>query len=160
MQQPIDKINLSVRNGRGKVIQNGSTVNLMIDLPRAIHSGGGGLLQFAEVTVALSHASVNEYTVQKINNLGEKDGVNITIDRALGYEGFGTDATDIRYFAPWFGVGAIIKICKHFDDEADEIKWFIDMPMLFIGKPADRSLDIDEVTTAGESLNRVMAVWK
>ena len=124
-------------------------------------SGGStGSFSMAEVTVTLSHASIDQYTVQKISDAGVKDGVNIVIDRAIGYEGHGSDATDIRYFMPWFGVGSRIPISQHYDDDASAMKWFINLAMAFVGKPSDRSIDIEEETTADQSEYRTMAVWK
>lgn len=122
--------------------------------------GGAGAVSFAEVTVTLTHAAEDEYTVQKINSSGTKDEVNITINRALGYEAFGSDATDIRYFSPWYGVGAIIPIAQHYDSDASALKWFINLALIFVGKPADRSIEVEEVTTSNESEYRTMAVYK
>lgn len=130
------------------------------------NSGGGGgeQVQFAEITVALNHdsesAAVDEYTLRRIDDSGTKYGDNITIDRAMGYEGYGSDGEDIRNFFPWFGVEAIVPIVQHFDDVEGDAKWFFYIPMTFIGKPSDRSLDIEIETTSGQSEFRTMAVWK
>jgi len=123
-------------------------------------SGGGVQPIWAEVTETLSHGSSNSYTVQKIDESGNKDGNDIVIDRALGYEGHGSDGEDIRNYSPWFGVGARVPIAQHHDTGAGGLKWFINLTLTFVGKPADRSLDIEEVTTASESEYRTMAVWK
>ncbi len=130
-------------------------------------SGSSFIVKIAEVTIALTHgtdsADIDEYTVQRINSAGVKDGNDITIDRAMGYEGYGTDGEDIRNFIPWFGVGARIPIVQHFDENessAGTAKWFFYLPMTFVGKPADRSLDIEVETTVNESEFRAMAVWK
>ena len=129
--------------------------------------GTGDTIYVGEVTSAINHeddsAAIDAYTVQKINSSGVKDGTDITIDRAMGYEGYGSDGEDIRNFIPWFGVGARVPILEHFDDNessAGEAKWFFFAPMTFIGKPADRSLDIEIETTVDESEFRAMAVWK
>ncbi len=176
--------------------------------------GGGAVsITWAEVTETLTHDSISEYTVKLINSSGATYGDDITIDRALGYKGHGLDGEDIRYFMPWYGVGARIPIVQHHDanlvegsdnqtyictvshtadtdkepvtgvdwedywalystesgranvwvDEAvytSAQKWFINLAAIFIGKPADRSLSIEEITTAEEAENRAMAVWK
>jgi len=137
--------------------EQGITIQLNMDavaarIPR--YENKGSSVFFAEVTATLTHDEIDEYTVQKIDESGTKDGTDIIIGRALGYEGHGTDGTDIRNYSPWFGVGAIVPISQHYDDTAGELKWFIDMPFVFIGKPADRSIDIDE------TYQRTMAVWK
>jgi len=148
MESPGQRAAQSARNAvrerpkSPEVVQRGKAVR---------HPAG---VQFAEVTATLTHDAIDEYTVQKIDESGTKDGTDIIIDRALGYEGYGTDGTDIRNYSPWFGVGAIVPISQHYDDTAGELKWFIDMPFVFIGKPVDRSIDIDE------TYQRTMAVWK
>jgi len=110
---------------------------------------------WAEVTATLTHDSVDEYTVQRIDSSGVKSGTDITIDRALGYEGYDAAGTDIRNFMPWFEVGSIVPIAKHYDSAEDGMKWFINLSMVFIGLPVDRSLDIYEADD-----RRAMAVWK
>ena len=121
------------------------------------HGGGGGGagVVWAEVTATLTHAAVDEYTVQRVSAAGVKDGTDIVIDRAMGYEGRGTNGTDLRNFAPWFTVGAVLPIVQHYDAAAEAQKWFIDLPMRFIGQPAYRSLDVNT-----DSNCRTMAVWK
>jgi len=129
-------------------------------------SGGGIVVYTAEVVETLVYgesAGIDAYTVQKIDSLGEKDGTDIIIDRAMGYEGYGTDGEDIRNYIPWFGVGTRVPIIQHFDNNetsAGASKWFFYLPMTFVGKPADRSLDVEIETTSDESEYRAMAVWK
>lgn len=129
-----------------QIVQRGKAVR---------HRGTSAAGVFAEVTATLTHDLVDSYTVQRINPSGTKDGVDIEIDRAMGYEGRGADGVDLRNYAPWFQVGAIVPIIQHYDATAAAQKWFIDLPLLFIGPAADRSLDVDE-----DDNHRTMAVWK
>jgi len=152
----------------------GATLRLNIDevyrrMPKYNDGGGDGApVSIAEVTEAITHgsssSSVSEYTIQKIDSTGTKDGTNILIDRAMGYEGYGTDGEDIRNFIPWFGIGARVPIIQHYDiggaSGAGGLKWFFYIPQTFIGKPTDRSLDVEVITTANESEYRAMAVYK
>ena len=166
MNQVINLVNnLSVFIGDRYVQANrtfhGVTISTNIDailsrIPKTPADAATGF-QFAEITEALSYddiTPIDEYTVQKIDGAGEKDGTDITIDRALGYEGYGEDGEDIRNYAPWFGVGTIVPIAQHYDETEEALKWFIHASVLFIGEPANRSIDIYE------SSLRTMAVWK
>jgi len=178
LNQLVDALNLMFRITGDPFIRAtgtpaGITLRLNIDevLRRTIKyrvgGGSGGAVSIAEVIISPNHesdsAAIDDYTVQKINSSGVKDGTDITIDRAMGYEGYGTDGEDIRNFIPWFGVGARVPIIQHFDEDeasAGALKWFFYLPMTFIGKSADRSLDVEIETTANESEYRTMAVWK
>ena len=109
MNQIINLVNnLSVFIGDRYVQANrtfhGVTISTNIDailsrIPKTPADAATGL-QFAEVTATLTHEAVDEYTVQKIDGAGVKDEVDIAIDRALGYEGYGEDGEDVRNYAP------------------------------------------------------------
>ena len=126
-----------------------------------LYEGGSGSgIQYARISQVVTHAAETEYEMYLIDDAGADISGPYTIDRAIGYEANGTDGTDIRNYMPWYGVGARVPVSQHYDVTAAALKWFIDKTMMFVGKPADRSIDIEEETTASESLLRIMAVWK
>jgi len=128
---------------------------------RPVGGGGSSSSLWAKVkTPILSHASISEYTVILIDSSGAEAGGSFTIDRALGYKGFGSDGEDIRNYVPWFGGNAIIPVVQHYDVDAAAAKWFIDLALTFVGKPADKSIDVEEITTSSESLFRTMGVYR
>jgi hypothetical protein len=90
----------------------------------------------------------------------EGNGTDIEIDRMLGYEGYDTHAEDIRRWAPWYEVGAIIKIVKRLDPNKQvssgvfgEKVWFLDMPTFYCGHESKASIRWDEVT------GKIQCVW-
>jgi hypothetical protein len=84
-----------------------------------------------------------------------KDATPIMIDRAIGYEGYGTaEARDIRNWIPWPLVGSMVEIVKKYDATDGEDKWFIATPsMIYAGPENEASL------RHSESNGYVEAVW-
>lgn len=98
----------------------------------------------------------NKYIVQRATvNEGQwvGDGNDIEIVRALGYEGYGTDALDIRNWLPWYPVNSIVRIIQHYDATAQESVWFIAESMLYGGPEHNSSLRYNEDAQQSE------AVW-
>jgi hypothetical protein len=148
----IDKINVSVRNGIGKVVTIGSTANIMLDLTQAARAAAaaGDVTQWAIVITVpeYNNPTGDKYVVQKANrdtddqsptyNEWIGDEVDIDIERCLGYEGYDDEAEDIRNWAPWYLVDSIVKIVEHFDEDefgasTEESIWFLDMPVMYGG---------------------------
>ena len=128
---------------------------------QVLYEGGTGAgIQFAQITQVITHAGETNYRVRFLDDAGAMWGTAFNINRAIGYTANGSDGLDIRNYVPWFGLGGRVPISQHWDTTAAALKWFIDKTMIFVGKPADRSIDIEEITTASESLLRTMAVYK
>ncbi len=134
---------------------------IMIQAEQAVRPEGGGAasLQWAIVTEIPEYdsATADHYTVQKasVNTSGAwvGDGTNITIDRALGYEGYDANATDIRNWLPWFKVGSIVRIVSRWDAaEADTI-WYLDEPLKYVGGESTSSFRHNSET------GHIVAVW-
>lgn len=127
---------------------------------RAIRRGGGGggpvVVTWAEITgVPQYNSAVDYYTVEKvnlINGVWTKDTIPITIDRALGYEGY-VDATDIRNWVPWWPVGSLVQIIERWDEAAAANKWFLNMQMFYAGPESEASIRHSAIA------GHVEAVW-
>ena len=126
--------------------------------PPAI-GGSGDATQWAIVTTMPEYeeSTGDRYTVQKasVDESGNwvGDGTDITIERAIGYEGYDSEAIDIRNWVPWFKVGAIVRIVSRWDEaEADTI-WYLDEPLIYTGGETTSGLRYSE------ELGHPVPVW-
>lgn len=114
--------------------------------------GGASERRLAEVTVAISYTGAQVYTVQKIDDSGTKDGMNITIDELItDANGSSPAAVDMREYFPWFAAGDVVEIFQSSIDTTD--KWYFAEAMTFIGSGTVNSLAVVEDT------GRLKAVW-
>ncbi len=125
---------------------------------QTVGTGGGGAVQYAVVTQAPEYndPAKAKYVVQKASVVGgvwTGDGTDLTITRALGYEGYPTAAQDIRNWLPWYLVGAVVRIVERWDEAAAANAWYLDMPQIYGGAEDASSLRQSEITGHPE------AVW-
>jgi len=122
----------------------------------SMSEGGTAGFVWAEITGLPKYNSSTDYfTVEKVNwSAGQwvKDGSPIQIDRAIGYEGYGTnDAKDIRNWIPWPPIGSIVQIVEKEDEEAEGKKWFIASPsMIYTGPESQTSIRHNESNGCAE----------
>jgi hypothetical protein len=125
----IEKINLSIRNSSGsgkstgKVIQNGSTANILIDIPKAKPPAAAAAtgVTTAVVTETISYEindDISTYTL-------DMSGTEITIDKVLGSNG------DMRDHIPWFDVDEEIPVISI--TVAEVTTWYFLAPLIYIG---------------------------
>lgn len=112
------------------------------------HPGGGAII-WAIITQMPEYndATKAKYIIQKANFNGTAwvgDETDIEITRALGYEGHGSDALDIRNWFPWYPVDSLVKIISKIDQTTGLAMWYIDMPMMYGGPEDESSLRFDE----------------
>ncbi|HOM61931.1 MAG TPA: hypothetical protein PLP49_10930 [Anaerohalosphaeraceae bacterium] len=123
----------------------------------AAATGGEISYCYAVITqVPEYNTSKNYYLVQRITLVEEEwipDGEDLEIDRALGYEGCDTAARDIRNWIPWYAEDSIVKIVQRWDEIDGELKWFLDMPLIYAGAETTASLRHSPIT------GHVEAVW-
>ena len=149
--------------------------NLKPEFRRRIVMGGGGggaATIWAVVTQAPEYndPAKAKYVVQKASvdtdNQSETynewvgDGVDIAIERALGFEGHIKhegllDAMDIRNWHPWPPVGSVVPIIEKWDYEqaVPALRWYMDIDMVYGGKESDSSIRVDDETLITQ------AVW-
>lgn len=124
-------------------------------------ASGGGVAQstiWAEVTGTPAYNSSTDYfsveRVSLIDGQWVKDATPIMIDRAIGYEGYGTaEARDIRNWVPWWPVGSLVQIIERWDEAAAANKWFLDMQMFYAGPESEASIRHSAIA------GHVEAVW-
>jgi len=121
-------------------------INSLIDA-----SGGGSNLAtiWAIVTEIPKYndTTKDRYVVQKasvVTGTWTGDGTDIIIERALGYEGYDTNAEDIRNWAPWYLVGSLVEIVSRWDEGEVATQWYIDMPMMYGGQETISSFRYSE----------------
>jgi hypothetical protein len=130
----------------------------------AFSPGGGGETkrQYAMVFLPPKYDTPSraKYVVQKvsvISNEWSPDGKDIEIERALGYEGYGVGAKDIRNWVPWYPIGSIVEIVSVWDDQRGDSPakeyWYLNMPMFYAGPEDEASLRYKEENKT------VQAVW-
>ena len=127
--------------------------------------GGSRAVQYAVVTQvpAYNDPLKNKFVVQKASvdtdnqsetyNKWVGDGVDIAIERALGFEGHvkhegSLDAMDIRNWYPWPPVGSVVPIIEKWDYEqaVPALRWYMDIDMVYGGKESDSSIRVDDET--------------
>ena len=106
--------------------------------------------QWAKVTDPLEYGvgGTSSYGVKLSTEDGIVSGSEITINKVIGAEQYGTGYDDMRNYLPWYPIDAIILITKRDGD------WHLDMPMVYCGEEEDASLRWNE------NEKRAMAVFK
>jgi len=126
---------------------------------RQIISAGGGLATVWAIVTEIpeyNDPTKDRYVVQKasvVTGTWTGDGTDITIERALGYEGYDANAEDIRNWAPWYLVGSLVEIVSRWDEGEAAAQWYIDMPMMYGGEESVSSF------RHSEEDGIVQAVW-
>lgn len=183
MKKPIDNIKLSVLNGKGKVIRNGSTASILIDLPKQIQqqvtSGGGTsvstLNYFWGIVITSLSYDTDEidgqctYEVIKYDDydayLAEPSSVTTYTPKIINnYNIDETSVTDdLREFVPWLDDGAVVPIVyfnlesedpSSGDEPIDYDNLFFITSFSFTGDNEGKSI------SWSEDSGRIMAVYK
>ena len=144
-----NNIKLKVKGGTGGSKPNPKGHTLQVNIPKSKSVKAGDTTQYAIVITAPEYDNPvrDNYVVQKASVIADVwtgDGDDITIERALGYEGYAVAAEDIRNWAPWYLTDSIVKIVFRFDEQAGVDKWFVDMPMMFHGSESQSSIRFSE----------------
>ena len=116
-------------------------------IPKRI--GVGDSTQWAIVITApiYDNPAGDKYVVKKasvVTGSWVAEGDPIDIERVLGYEGYDSDAEDIRNWAPWYLAGSIVKIVERWDEAEVSDLWYLDMPMEYGGAEEDASIRFSE----------------
>ena len=162
-------INFSGKNIQKRIFNKGSNnQQILIDIPKQTGStttttGETTLWAVIKQGLVYNEAGGDTYTLNLItfdnpSTGGYTEGSEITIDRALGYEGYynsgaDTNDLDLRNYVPWYSVGSIVKVLERYDLLAEEEIYFIDLPIAYTGEETIASLRWDSDTGI------VQAVW-
>jgi hypothetical protein len=131
-------------------------------------------VQYAIVTAVPDYAepTENRFTVENVAvEDGEwvGDGNPYYIERALGFEGYmesgsDDDPKDIRNWAPWPGIGAIVPVIQKWDDAqtTPAMRWYFDIDMLYGGPEEISSIRhnpayLDPILAVAKNITQ--AVW-
>lgn len=102
MRKPIDKINLSVKNGKGKVITNGSVANILIDFGKVKGGGAGG------TTTRIAYANGDAPDASSIDMFLDTD----TTGEAITAEALIVNGSSLMYSMPFLRDGDPVFVTK------------------------------------------------
>jgi len=139
-----NNIKLKVKGGTGGKRHSRKGDTLQVNIPKT--KNVGDTTQWAIVITPPEYDNPvrNNWVVQKASvntsDEWEGDGDDITIERVLGYEGFDSNAEDVRNWTNWPLTDGICKIVNRFDEAEGDNIWYMDMPMMYTGPPDEASL--------------------